>query len=302
MRRNQFLAVLVACAFAAFGGSLVGSSYLAPHAARADIAVGNGVPLANIPNSALTNSTISGVALGSNLFALTPGSHLTGGAYNGSAAIALATDCASANTASTIVCRDGSGAFSMGPLNIASDNDALHITGTGTNRAYIHWQSGGGNSYAGVECSTGGCLFSGSTAYETTLGTDGANGVCLASGNTCRLHVTATGPVTTTNTFQAGASIGCGTNGTPHVECGQVSSTLGTCLVTTLCTVGTFTFATSYAAAPKCVVSNATAVAVSAAAIPDVSAVGTTTATVSVYAVAALTGDVITVNITCAGA
>jgi hypothetical protein len=105
-----------------------------------------------------------------------------------------------------------------------------------------------------------------------------------------------------TGTIQAGASIGCGTNGTPHVECGQVSATLGTCLITTLCTVGTFTFTLAYTSAPKCVVSNATATAVSAAAIPDVSAVGTTTATVSAYAVAALTGDVITININCAGA
>lgn len=46
----------------------------------------------NIPNSALTNSTISGVALGSNLFALTIGTGLTGTSYNGSAAVTIAID------------------------------------------------------------------------------------------------------------------------------------------------------------------------------------------------------------------
>jgi hypothetical protein len=42
--------------------------------------------LSNIPNSALTNSTISGVSLGSNLNALTAGTGLSGTAFNGSAA------------------------------------------------------------------------------------------------------------------------------------------------------------------------------------------------------------------------
>ena len=46
----------------------------------------------NIPNSALVNSTISGVSLGSNLFALTIGTGLTGTSYNGSGAITIAID------------------------------------------------------------------------------------------------------------------------------------------------------------------------------------------------------------------
>ena len=43
----------------------------------------------NIPNSALSNNTISGVALGSNLYALTIGTGLSGTSYNGSSAISL---------------------------------------------------------------------------------------------------------------------------------------------------------------------------------------------------------------------
>ena len=46
----------------------------------------------SIPNSALVNSTISGVALGSNLFALTIGTGLSGTSYNGSGAITIAID------------------------------------------------------------------------------------------------------------------------------------------------------------------------------------------------------------------
>lgn len=46
----------------------------------------------NIPNSALVNSTISGVSLGSNLFALTIGTGLTGTSYNGSGAVTIGID------------------------------------------------------------------------------------------------------------------------------------------------------------------------------------------------------------------
>jgi len=46
----------------------------------------------NIPNGALSNSTISGVALGSNLFALTIGTGLTGTTYNGSGAVTIGID------------------------------------------------------------------------------------------------------------------------------------------------------------------------------------------------------------------
>ena len=53
---------------------------------------GSGASLTSIPNSALTNSTISGVALGGNLFNLTAGTGVSfsaGTTYNGSAAITI---------------------------------------------------------------------------------------------------------------------------------------------------------------------------------------------------------------------
>lgn len=48
--------------------------------------------LTSIPNSALTNSTISGIALGANLNTLTIGTGLTGTSYNGSTATTIAID------------------------------------------------------------------------------------------------------------------------------------------------------------------------------------------------------------------
>lgn len=53
---------------------------------------GTGNTLTNIGNSSLVNSTISGVALGSNLFALTIGTGLSGTSYNGSSAVTIAID------------------------------------------------------------------------------------------------------------------------------------------------------------------------------------------------------------------
>lgn len=53
---------------------------------------GTGNTLTNIGNSSLVNSTISGVALGSNLFSLTIGTGLSGTSYNGSSAVTIAID------------------------------------------------------------------------------------------------------------------------------------------------------------------------------------------------------------------
>ena len=64
----------------------------------------------SIANAKLANSTISGVALGGNLFTLTFDTHLSasGSSYNGSAAVSIVSDATAANTASTIMARDGS--------------------------------------------------------------------------------------------------------------------------------------------------------------------------------------------------
>jgi hypothetical protein len=66
---------------------------------------------AGITNANLEYSTISGIALGTNLATLTFGTHLTGTSYNGATNVTIATDATDANTVSTIVARDASGNF-----------------------------------------------------------------------------------------------------------------------------------------------------------------------------------------------
>jgi len=80
--------------------------------------------------------TISGVALGSNLNALTLGTYLTGTSYNGSSAVTAAVDATSANTASKVVARDASGNFSAGTItatlsgNASTATTATNVSGT----------------------------------------------------------------------------------------------------------------------------------------------------------------------------
>lgn len=92
---------------------------------------------ASLANSGLAHSTISGVALGSNLGTLTFGTHLAAGgaSYNGSAGVTITSDATNANTASTIVARDASGNFSAGA-----------ITGTSGILGNIYGGSAAGNA------------------------------------------------------------------------------------------------------------------------------------------------------------
>jgi len=89
---------------------------------NADIATGAGISV-----SKLSASTISGIALGSNLATLTFGTYLTGTSYNGSTAVTIATNATSANTASTIVARDASGDFTAGTITATDFNSTSDI-------------------------------------------------------------------------------------------------------------------------------------------------------------------------------
>ena len=89
--------------------------------------------------------TISGVALGSNLNALTLGTYLTGTSYNGSATVTAAVDATSANTASKVVARDASGNFSAGTITAALTGNASTATNLGGGGAYtVVYQSAAG--------------------------------------------------------------------------------------------------------------------------------------------------------------
>ncbi len=83
------------------------------------------LPGGQIDNVELANSTISGIALGSNLGTLTFGTYLTGTSYNGSTGVTIATNATSANTVSTLVARDASGNFTAGTITATTFSGAL---------------------------------------------------------------------------------------------------------------------------------------------------------------------------------
>ena len=83
---------------------------------------------AGITNANLANSTISGVALGSNLNSLSFGSYLTAaGSYNGSTARIVSVAATSINTSDTIVSRDINGDFTAGTINCSYLNASFDI-------------------------------------------------------------------------------------------------------------------------------------------------------------------------------
>jgi len=90
---------------------------------------GSGASLTSIPNSALTNSTISGVSLGSNLSALTAGTGLTATAtYNGSAAItfnATGTTINSQTSAYVLVAADAGKTISITTGGVTVNNSVM---------------------------------------------------------------------------------------------------------------------------------------------------------------------------------
>ena len=94
-----------------------------------------GTITASLNGNATTATTATTAAQVAN--SLTAGTHLSGGPFNGSAAVTLSTDATDANTVSTIVARDASGNFSAGAGTFTSvatpavsySSGALTITG-----------------------------------------------------------------------------------------------------------------------------------------------------------------------------
>jgi hypothetical protein len=87
---------------------------------------GSGANLTSIPNAALTNSTISGVALGSNLATLTISTGLSGTSYNGSGAVTIANTGVTSNVAGTGISVSGA----TGAVTITNSGVTSIVAGT----------------------------------------------------------------------------------------------------------------------------------------------------------------------------
>ena len=147
---------------------------------------------ASIPNAALANSTITGVALGSNLGTLTFGTHLAAGgsSYNGSAGVTITSDATNLNTASTIVARDSSGNFVAGTITATLSGNATNITATSNSTlttlsalslpySQLTGTPATSTTVNGQTCSLGGSCTISASAGTITVGT-----TTIASGTT----------------------------------------------------------------------------------------------------------------------
>jgi hypothetical protein len=116
-------------------------------------------PIWNTIDGADVSGNISGQA-GSVANALTLGTYLTGTSYNGSAAVTATVDATSANTASKVVARDGSGNFSATTITAALSGNATTAT-TATNVAggaankLVYQSSSGTTAFADAPTATG---------------------------------------------------------------------------------------------------------------------------------------------------
>ena len=136
-----------------------------------------------ITNANLANSTISGVSLGGTLGTLTFGTHLAAGgsSYNGSAGVTISTDATAANTASTIMARDGSGQVA-----------ATTFTGALTGHASLDLPLTGGNVTGPVTFSA--ALTYGGVALSNSV--TGTGSMVLASSPTLTTPAIASGSPT----------------------------------------------------------------------------------------------------------
>jgi hypothetical protein len=138
----------------------------------------------NIPNSALSNSTISGISLGSNLNSLSlgvSGTGLSGSAtYNGSSGqtFTVTSNATSSNTGSTIVSRDSSGNFSAGTITATSAifSGNVSIGGTLTYEDVTNIDSVGlVTARTGVRITSGGLIVtSGVSTFTSDIKLSGA--------------------------------------------------------------------------------------------------------------------------------
>ena len=148
--------------------------------------------------------TISGVALGSNLNALTLGTYLPGTSYNGSSTVTAAVDATDANTASKVVARDASGNFSANIITASLSGNATTATTLATPRAIYGNNFNGSAALTQVIASTYGgtgngfTKFTGPTTAEKTFTLPDATATILTSNAAVTVAQGGTGSTTLT--------------------------------------------------------------------------------------------------------
>jgi hypothetical protein len=130
---NVSFATTIAANSVALGTDTTGN-YVASLVAGTNITLSNNSGEGATPTIGLTNNTISGIALGSNLATLTIGTGLSGTSYNGSTGVTIANTGVTSNVAGTGVSVSGAtGAvtISIGQAVATSDNVRFNSLGIG---------------------------------------------------------------------------------------------------------------------------------------------------------------------------
>lgn len=159
-------------------------------------------PAWDVVNGADVNGNISGQA-GSVANALTAGTYLTsGGTFDGSVARTFTVDATSANTASKVVARDGSGNFSAGTITATLNGNASTATAV-TNLAggaanQLAYQTGSSaTSFAAAPVSSGQVLgWNGSVFTWTTTIATATTATNLSGGTVSSTAIVNTGTIT----------------------------------------------------------------------------------------------------------
>jgi hypothetical protein len=136
-----------------------------------------------------TNIAINGSAVSGNITgqagsvanALTLGTYLTGGSFNGSAAVTATVDATTTNTASKVVARDASGNFAAGTITAALSGNATSATNVAGGAAnQIVYNTGSGTSaFITAPSASGQVLNWNGSAFNYVAGT--ISGVALGS-------------------------------------------------------------------------------------------------------------------------
>ena len=108
-------------------GTRTSGNYVASLVAGTNITLSNNTGEGATPTIGLTNNTISGISLGSNLATLTIGTGLSGTSYNGSTGVTIANTGVTSITAGTGISRD----VSTGGVTITNTGVTSNVAGTG---------------------------------------------------------------------------------------------------------------------------------------------------------------------------